>query len=223
MKRQSIRWITSKVIGFANRCKIRNLALIVRDLILCSYLNNRRTVIKKMSIMGTSKKLTYLLRHSDVPDEQGWISVEDLVDKFGYTEQSLKQIVSNDSKHRYEFSEDSKSVRALYGHSNHVRIQWETAKPPATLYHGTAKRFLDSILKDGLKRMDRNYVHLSETIEEAIQVGKRHGEPVVLSIDTQKVIEDGGYFYRVPNGIWLIEGIKSEYLSAPMRFFTKCC
>ena len=38
--------------------------------------------------MGSSKKLSFLLRHSDIPDEQGWISIEDLVNKFGYTEQS---------------------------------------------------------------------------------------------------------------------------------------
>lgn len=163
--------------------------------------------------MGTSKKLSYLLRHSDLPDKQGWIPVEDLVSRFGYTEQGLKHIVANDAKHRYEFSEDNKSVRALYGHSNHVHIQWEITEPPAILYHGTAKRFLDSILNEGLKGMDRNYVHLSETIEEAIQVGKRHGEPVVLAIDTKVAIQDGGCFYRVPNGVWLTEDVKAKCLN----------
>ena len=167
--------------------------------------------------MGTSKKLSYLLRHSDMPEEQGWISVEDLVSKFDYTEQGLRQIVANDAKHRYEFSEDNKSVRALYGHSNHVHIQWEITEPPAILYHGTAKRFLDFILKDGLKEMDRNYVHLSETIEEAIQVGKRHGEPVVLAIDTKMVIQDGGSFYRVTNRVWLTETVKARCISI-MKF-----
>lgn len=80
------------------------------------------------------------------------------------------------------------------------------------LYYGTAKKNLNAILQEGLKSMSRQYVHLSETIEDAINVGKRHGEPVVLVIDTQKVIEDGECFYRVPNGIWLREGVKSKYL-----------
>ncbi len=162
--------------------------------------------------MGTSKKLAYLLRHSDLPDEQGWLPVEVLVRDYDYTEQSLKQIVANDEKHRYEFSEDAKNVRALYGHSNHVRIYWDVAIPPKILYHGTAKKNLNAILQEGLKSMDRQYVHLSETIEDAIKVGKRHGEPVVLAIDTQKVIDDGGCFYRVPNVIWLSEKIKSQYI-----------
>ena len=163
--------------------------------------------------MGTSKKLLYLLRHSDVPDEQGWISIDKLVLDYGYTEQSLKQIVANDEKHRYEFSDDGTNVRAIYGHSNHVHIQWAESIPPKILYHGTAKKNLNLILHEGLKSMSRQYVHLSETVEDAIKVGKRHGVPVVLAIDTPKVIDDSGYFYRVPNGIWLTEGIQAQYLS----------
>lgn len=163
--------------------------------------------------MGTSRKLSYLLRHSDLPDEQGWIPLEKLILCYCYTEQSLKQIVANDQKHRYEFSDDGTKVRAIYGHSNHVHIQWAEAIPPKILYHGTAKKNLNSILQGGLKSMSRQYVHLSETIEDAIKVGKRHGKPVVLAIDTQKVIDDGECFYRVPNGIWLTEGINPLYLT----------
>ena len=162
--------------------------------------------------MGTSKKLSYLLRHSDLPDEQGWLPLEKLILDYGFSEQGLKQIVANDEKHRYEFSDDGKKVRALYGHSNHVRISWEEVKPPKILYHGTAKKNLNAILQEGLKSMSRQYVHLSETIEEAIKVGKRHGEPVVLTIDTQKVIDDGGCFYRVHKGIWLTKDINPQYL-----------
>lgn len=163
--------------------------------------------------MGTSKKLSYLLRHSELPDEQGWLPLGKLVLDYGYTEHSLKQIVANDEKHRYEFSDDGKKIRAIYGHSNHVRIPWEEAIPPKILYHGTTKKNLNAILLGGLKSMGRQYAHLSETIEEAIKVGKRHGEPVVLAIDTQKMIDDGGCFYQVPNGIWLTKGIKAQCLS----------
>lgn len=159
--------------------------------------------------MGTSRKLAYLLRHSDVPDEQGWISLEKLIFDYCYTGQSLKQIVANDEKHRYEFSDDGKKVRALYGHSNHVRIHYEPSIPPPILYHGTSIDRVDSIMEEGLKPMCRRYVHLSETTEDAIKVGKRHGEPAVLAIDTKMVILDGGCFYRVSNGIWLTESVKT--------------
>lgn len=162
--------------------------------------------------MGISKKLSYLLRHSEFPDKKGWIPVDVLIRDFGYTEEGLKNIVANDEKHRYEFSDNRKKVRAIYGHSNHVFIQWKVAMPPKILYHGTAKKNIKSILQEGLKSMNRQYVHLSETIEDAVKVGKRHGEPVVLSINTQNVINDGGYFYRVPNGIWLSEFIMPQHL-----------
>ena len=163
--------------------------------------------------MGASRKLSYLLRHSDLPDERGWLPIEKLILDYGYTELSLKQIVANDEKHRYEFSDDGKKIRAIYGHSNHVHIQWEEAIPPKILFHGTAKKNLNSILLEGLKSMSRQYVHLSETTEDAIKVGKRHGDPVVLAIDTQKVIEYGGRFYRAPNGIWLTKCVTPQYLS----------
>lgn len=168
---------------------------------------------KKGSIMGASKKLSYLLRHSDLPDEQGWIPLEKLILGYDYTEQSLKQIVANDEKHRYEFSDDGTKVRAIYGHSNHVHIQWAESIPPKILFHGTAKKNLNLILQEGLKSMSRQYVHLSETTEDAIMVGKRHGEPVVLAIDTKMVIQNDGCFYQVPNGIWLTEEVKPRHLS----------
>lgn len=163
--------------------------------------------------MASSRYLSYLLRHSDVPDVLGWISLEDLVKRFGYTEQGLKLIVANDAKHRYEFSDDAKSVRAIYGHSNHVRIQYDPSIPPAVLYHGTSQDKINSILEEGLKPMSRQYVHLSETMEEAIQIGKRHREPAVLAINTKMVIMNGESFYRVPNGVWLTEGINPQYIS----------
>ncbi len=162
--------------------------------------------------MGASKKLSYLLRHSGLPDEQGWIPIEKLVLDYGYTEQSLKQIVANDERHRYEFSDDGIKVRAIYGHSNHVHIQWPEAIPPKILYHGTATKNLNAILLEGLKSMSRQYVHLSETVEDAIKVGKRHGEPIVLAIDTQKVIDDGECFYRVPNGVWLVRKVIYQHI-----------
>ena len=51
----------------------------------------------------------------------------------------------------------------------------------------------------------------TQILDEYIEK-KRNGEPVVLAIDTPKVIDDGRDFYRVPKGIWLIERVMPEYL-----------
>ena len=45
---------------------------------------------------------------------------------------------------------------------------------------------IDSIMEDGLKPMSRQHVHLSQTEETAMAVGKRHGKPIILCIDAKK-------------------------------------
>lgn len=159
-----------------------------------------------------SKRLAYLLRHSDLPDRNGWVRVGVVLNEMSITLQMLQDIVAKDTKGRFEFSEDESSVRALYGHSIDVDLELEPTTPPMILYHGTAEKYLENIMKDGLKPRKRNYVHLSETIDMAIQVGARHGKPIVLSIDTEAMISVGYKFYKAQNGVWLTSEI-------PVRFY----
>ena len=85
-----------------------------------------------------SKRLAYLLRHSNLPDYNGWVKVSVVVGILGLSLQDLQQIVESDNKGRFEFSEDKSSVRALYGHSIDVNLGLEPTIPPPILYHGTA-------------------------------------------------------------------------------------
>ncbi len=71
------------------------------------------------------------------------------------------------------------------GHSIPVDVELDEKQPPQYLYHGTADRFLDSIMLEGLKSMSRLYVHLSNDEETAVKVGKRHGSPVVLKVNAR--------------------------------------
>ena len=50
-------------------------------------------------------------------------------------------------------------------------------------------------MEEGLKSMNRLYVHLSKDIETANKVGKRHGNPVVLKIHSNQMYEEGCIFY----------------------------
>jgi putative RNA 2'-phosphotransferase len=81
------------------------------------------------------------------------------------------------------------------------------AAPPAVLYHGTARRFLDSILRDGLRPGGRRHVHLSADRETAVRVGGRHGSPVVLVVDAAGLHHAGHVFYRSANGVWLTDAV----------------
>jgi len=158
-----------------------------------------------------SKRLSYLLRHSNLPDYNGWVKVSVVLGNLGLSLQDLQQIVESDNKGRFEFSEDKSSVRALYGHSIDVNLGLEPTIPPPILYHGTAEKYIDSIMKEGLRPRKRNFVHLSETMDMAKQVGTRHGSPVVLSIDIEAMIRAGYKFYKAQNGIWLTGDILPNF------------
>ena len=67
-------------------------------------------------------------------------------------------------------------------------------------------------MKDGLKPMSRQYVHLSQNEEMALTVGKRHGEPVVLYIMAKTMYEEGYKFYLSENKVWLVDNVPINYI-----------
>lgn len=160
-----------------------------------------------------SKRLAYLLRHSSLPDMQGWIQVSDLIVRHGFTSHMLKDIVYEDESGRFEFSKDKSAVRTKYGHTNHVYIELPAVIPPRKLYHGTSDKYVDKILAEGITRMNRHYVHLSETTAKATSVGQRHGNPVVLAIDAEAMYRDGHKFHCPVTGVWLTNHIEPCYIS----------
>ena len=95
-----------------------------------------------------------------------------------------------------------------------MKIEKSIGNPPDVLYHRTAKRFLDSILQNGLQPMNRQYVHLSVDTETATQVGKRRdNQPVVLEINTKKAMENGIPFYIRNEKVWLADSVPPQFIS----------
>jgi len=81
------------------------------------------------------------------------------------------------------------------------------------LYHGTSSKFITDILRDGLKSMNRQYVHLSDKISTAKQVGERHGgNLIVLEINVEKMIKDNIKFFISDNGVFLVDKVNPKYL-----------
>ncbi len=86
--------------------------------------------------------------------------------------------------------------------------------PPNILYHGTARRFMDSIAEKGLLPQSRQYVHLSQDIETAENVGKRHDDnPQILVIDSLSAWNDDTRFYYGNEKVWLADMVPSKYIS----------
>jgi putative RNA 2'-phosphotransferase len=167
------------------------------------------------NIIERGKELAYLLRHdkSYKFDEHGWRTVDDLIRNHGYTIEELDEIVETNNKKRYEYSEDKKLIRARQGHSINVDVELVEKIPPKTLYHGTAERFVPSIMCNGIVKGTRLHVHLSETPDVAKTVGQRHGKPAVLEIDTESMSNDGCKFWLSNNGVWLTEYVDTKYIT----------
>ena len=175
-----------------------------------------------MKTTNISRYIALLLRHQPEKaglclDEHGWVEVEALIQgvRRRYPEFNravLDEIVARDSKQRYAYNQDKTCIRANQGHSIPVDVELKQALPPTILYHGTGEKYVESIQKVGLIPKSRLYVHLSTDIQTAIQVGKRHGQPVVYQIDTQQMIHDGFIFYLSANHIWLTKTVPAQYL-----------
>lgn len=173
----------------------------------------------------TSKFLSYVLRHKPESiglelDAEGWADINALVNCAQQAGQSLDEalvrtIVQGSDKQRFTISEDGKRIRAAQGHTTStVSISHTRKAPPATLYHGTATRFLDSILREGLKPGQRQHVHLSDNRQTALAVGKRYGTPVILCVAATRMHDEGVAFFQAENGVWLTDRVPPEFLSS---------
>ena len=150
-------------------------------------------------------------------DKNGWASVEELLQNmqstnYKLTFENLKEIVDTNDKKRYVFNEDFTKIRAAQGHSVKIDLELKAVAPPDILYHGTASKNIENISRQGLKKMRRQYVHLSKDTETAAKVGARHGKPVILEIDTKAMTADGCKFYLSDNEVWLTDDIPAEYI-----------
>ncbi len=103
-------------------------------------------------------------------------------------------------------------IRAKYGHSIPANLGIEQTKPQEFLFHGTAIKHMKSIRNKGIVSGKRNYVHLSSDRLSAVKVGKRHGKPIVLTVKTGNMYNEGFKFYCIDNGIWLTEIIPVKFI-----------
>ncbi|WP_044642631.1 RNA 2'-phosphotransferase [Risungbinella massiliensis] len=169
-----------------------------------------------------SKFLSMVLRHLPESvgltlDQNGWIDVRKLLSacaKKGViiSPECLERIVETNDKKRFAFNEDRTKIRASQGHSVSVDLLLKPTAPPEYLYHGTAMHFLSSIQNRGLVKGRRQHVHLSHDVVTAIQVGRRHGDPVVLKVLAKDMMDNGYLFYVSDNGVWLTDHVPSVYL-----------
>lgn len=164
--------------------------------------------------------MSLLLRHrpevADLTlDAAGWVPLDDFVRAvqhkrgFGWVDEAtIREVVATSDKTRFEIRGEPPKIRATYGHSLPVDVDYEQVDPPATLYHGTTHEAFPNIEREGLKPMNRHHVFLTRTVAEAEAVGRRRDpDPVILAIDTQHLTGIGHDVFRTPGGLYLTDHV----------------
>jgi putative RNA 2'-phosphotransferase len=171
-----------------------------------------------------SKHMSYFLRHCPQNlkmDAEGFVNVDELLAKIRallstrqmslVDKNLILEIVDGRNGKRFEVKEDR--IRALYGHTIPVKVEFEEDTIVKLLYHGTTSDAASKILKEGVKPMKRKWVHLSPTVEVAKEIGlRRTKNPVILKIDAEAARKGGTRFYRATDKVYLCGSIPPKYV-----------
>ncbi|MBN1259064.1 MAG: RNA 2'-phosphotransferase [Anaerolineae bacterium] len=172
-----------------------------------------------------SKFLSLLLRHRPARfpiqlDAEGYASLAEIIHilhglpNFRWASRAdVEAVVEAPGRRRFEIA--GGQIRALYGHTA-FRPDYTPVTPPALLYHGTAPEHLDAIRREGLRPMERRYVHLAATPATAHSIAIRHTTtPVILTIDAEQAHANGIAFYHPTDEIYLCAQLPPDYLEIP--------
>lgn len=163
------------------------------------------------SLEKKSRHLSKILRHDPASvgielDDKGWAPCNKIMSVLDVNREELDEIVESNNKKRFEFSNDNRKIRARQGHSIDVDVELEdvtTQMSGHVLYHGTKTKHLHLILKDGLKKMGRQHVHLTRDYGLAV---KRAGvDGIVLTVHPQ-----GLPVWKSRNDVYLMDAVPPE-------------
>ena len=153
-------------------------------------------------------------------DGKGWVDVSALVDalctsRSGFhwlRNQHIEAIAATDPKGRYQI--DGGMIRATYGHTIDLNLDDLPVASNDKFYYPVTEEEVDIIIEGGLHPIDRKKVHLSGTMEKAIEAGKvRTEDPFILSIDGTKAKEDGIRIYHAGKDVYITDSIDAKYIS----------
>jgi putative RNA 2'-phosphotransferase len=153
-------------------------------------------------------------------DGHGWVDISEFVEAVGgarsgfhwLRDHHIEAIALTDPKGRYQI--DGGMIRATYGHTIDIRLDDLPLAEIDEFFYPVTEEEIDIILEGGLNPIDRKYVHLSGSIEKAIEAGKvRTEEPLILRIDGKKARENGVQIYHAGKDVYITERIDAQYLS----------
>jgi putative RNA 2'-phosphotransferase len=172
-----------------------------------------------------SKAMSLRLRHRPgrfglTLDGEGFAPLDDLVRslvrwKEWMDADAVLEVVRRCEKGRFETR--GGGVRCVYGHSfDEPIITYPPTQPPEIIFHGTSRSVLDGIMRDGLRPMGRQYVHLSTQTDMALHVGRRRDrDPVILTVRSGDAHRNGIRFYFANDLVVLADHVPPRYLVIP--------
>lgn len=194
-------------------------------------------------IDALGRLLSSVLRHRAVElklniRNDGYVAVEELlklnvktharVPLYSHSVDDIREAVKRDNKQRFGLREEVGilMIRANQGHSIELVDSEGLLKPILSAeevpvcVHGTYLNCLESIMKDGLKRMKRNHVHFARGLskDSGVISGMRGNCEVLIYLDAKKALQDGMKLFISENGVILTEGFEGV---VPPKYFAK--
>jgi len=153
-------------------------------------------------------------------DGHGWVDISSFIKAIGIGRSGfqwlrpshIEAIVETDPKERYQI--DGGMIRATYGHSIDVNLDDLPEAEIDEFYYPVTEEEIDIILEGGLNPVDRKMVHLSGSVEKALEAGRvRTEEPLILKIDGAAARKTGTKIYRAGKDVYITDRIEAKYLS----------
>ena len=153
-------------------------------------------------------------------DKHGWANIEEMakaissrIDRFYWVrKRHIVAVALTDEKGRYEVKEGK--IRARYAHTIDVDLSDLPKADVDVLYYPVTQEELDIVMEQGIFPTDRNKVHLSSSLEKALEAGKvRDDSPVILKIDAKKAMEDGIDIRKATDDVYLTDKVDAKYIS----------
>lgn len=158
-----------------------------------------------------SKFMVYLCRHGAgdwglEPDPDGWVDVAAVLKlrpARNLTRSHIRRVVNDYAGGRLELNEHGTAVRAIQGHSLHIRddgfqrVTWDD-EVPDLLIHGTNDASWILIKDQGLKPMGRQHAHMAQGLDAVHDYSTVH-----IYIDKAAVMNHGLELLIARNGVVL--------------------
>ena len=153
-------------------------------------------------------------------DGKGWVDISSLIEAIGTGRSGfnwlrihhIEALVITDKRGRYQI--DGGMIRATYGHTIDVNPDDLPLADIDEFYYPVTEEEADIVLEGGLSPTDRKKVHLSGSMEKALEAGRvRTENPLILKIDGKQAKKDGMKIYHAGTDVYLTDNVDAKYIS----------